>query len=83
MAVKKLTLSAPEEVIREAKQIAAKNSTSLSALFARLFRTADSEFDPKDSLAPITLRASGIVKLPTNRTDQDLLEDALNDKYGV
>ena len=82
MAVQKLTLSAPEEVITEAKRIAAKKTTSVSALFVRLIRTVDSEFDPKDSLGPITLRASGVVKLPTDRTDQELLEDALSDKYG-
>ena len=83
MAVKKLTLSAPEEIITEAKRIAAKKTTSVSALFVRLFRTIDSELDPEDSLGPITLRASGIAKLPTGRTDQELLEDALYDKYGV
>lgn len=83
MAVKKLTLSAPEEVITEAKRIAAKKTTSVSALFARLIRTVDSEFDPKDSLGPITLRISGIVNLPSDRTDRELLEEALNDKYGV
>ncbi|MCE2432943.1 MAG: hypothetical protein J4F29_08495 [Candidatus Latescibacteria bacterium] len=83
MAVKKLTLSAPEEVIAETKLIAAKKRTSVSALFVRLFRTIDQEFDPKDALGPITLRASGIVKLPTKQTERELLEDALAEKYGV
>ena len=81
MAVKKLTLSAPEEVIADAKRIAAKKMTSVSALFVRLFRTVDQELDPEDSLGPITLRASGIVKLPMDRTERELLEDALDEKY--
>ena len=83
MAVKKLTLSAPEEVIADAKRIAAKKMTSVSALFVRLFRTVDRELDPEDSLGPITLRASGIVALPTDQTDRALLEDALDEKYGA
>ena len=83
MAVKKLTLSAPEEVIAETKQIAAKKKTSVSALFVRLFRTIDQECDPKDTLGPIALSASGIVKLPTDRTESELLENALAEKYGV
>ena len=82
MAVKKLTLSAPEEVITEAKRLAKKKTTSVSALFTRLIRTVDTDFDPKDSLGPTTLRISGIVKLSSDRTDQELLEEALDDKYG-
>ena len=83
MAVKKLTLSAPEEVIADAKRIAAKKKTSVSALFTRLVRTVDQEFRSENALGPITLRATGIVKLPANRTDRELLENALSDKYGT
>ena len=82
MAIKKLTLSAPEEVIKDAKRIAAKKMTSVSALFVRLFRTVDQEFDSEDSFGPITLRASGIVRLPKRHSDKELLEDALDEKYG-
>ncbi len=81
MAVKKLTLSAPEEAIADAKRIAAEKKTSLSALFVRLLRAVDREVDAQESLGPITLRASGIVKLPQGRTDRELLEDALDDRY--
>ena len=81
MAVKKLTLSAPEEVIAETKRIAAKKKTSVSALFVRLFRTIDRECDPKDALGPIALSASGIVKLPADQTESELIEDALAEKY--
>lgn len=66
MAVKKLTLSVPEEVIAETKRIAAKKKTS-----------------PKDALGPIALSASGIVKLPADQTESELLENALAEKYGV
>lgn len=83
MVVKKLTLSAPEEVIAETKRIASKKKTSVSALFIRLFRTIDRECDPKDSLGPIALSASGIVKLPADQTESELLENALAEKYGM
>ena len=81
MAVKKLTLSAPEEVIADAKRIAAEKMTSVSALFVRLLRAVDKEIDLQDSLGPITLRASGIVKLPEGRTERELLEEALGEKH--
>ena len=81
MAVKKLTLSAPEEAIADAKRIAAKKMTSVSALFVRLLRAVDQEVDPQDSLGPITRRATGIVNLPQGRTERELLEDALEEKY--
>ena len=83
MAVKKLTLSAPEEAIADAKRIAAKKMTSVSALFVRLLRAVDQEIDPQDSLVPITLRASGIVELPVDRTERELLVDALDERYGT
>ena len=81
MAVKKLTLSAPEEAIADAKRIAAKKMTSVSALFVRLLRAVDQEIDLQDSPGPITLRATGIVNLPKDRTERELLEDALEEKY--
>ena len=83
MAVKKLTLSAPEEVIADAKRIAARKMTSVSGLFVRLVRAVDQETGQQDSLGPITLRASGIAKLPSDQTDAELLEEALNERYGA
>ena len=82
MAVKKLTLSAPEEVIADAKRIAERKRTSVSGLFVRLVRACDQEADPQDSLGPITLRASGVAALPADRADAELLEEALSEKYG-
>ena len=81
MNTKKLTLSAPEDVIEEAKQIAAKNNTSVSAMFTRLLnavsRSDDSETIP---IGPVTQRASGIVDLPSGTYDE-LLTDALEEGY--
>jgi len=82
MSMRKLTLSAPEEVIRQAKRLAARNKTSVSAMFTRLFSAmAQADADHDIPLGPTTLRATGIANLPTKRTDRELLEDALEDKY--
>jgi len=83
MGTTKLTLSAPEDVIKEAKRIAAKNKTSVSAMFTRLLSAvAQSDLERDVSLGPVTLEATGILRLPRKRTERQLLEDALEDKYG-
>jgi hypothetical protein len=81
MNTKKLTLSAPEDVIEEAKQIAAKNNTSVSAMFTRLLN-AVSRSDDRGTIpiGPVTQRASGIVDLPSGTYDE-LLTDALEERY--
>ena len=83
MANKKLTLSAPEEVIADAKRIATQKNTSVSALFSRLIRTIDQKHHLEVSLGPVTLRASGMVTLPPHKADHELLEDALNEEYAM
>ena len=76
MAVKKLTLSAPEEVIAETKLIAAKKRPVFRHFFAAFIRTIDQELIPK-TLRSNYARASGIVKLPTKQTERELLKTHL------
>ena len=82
MALRKLTLSAPEEIIAEAKRIAASKNTSVSALFARLVRSVGEGSESEIVLGPITQRATGIASLPGDRSDRELLSDALDERYG-
>lgn len=82
MSLKKLTLSASEETIADAKRIATEKNTSVSALFARLIRAVDREPDSDEAIGPITKRATGLINLPTDRSEKELLEDALEDRYG-
>jgi hypothetical protein len=84
MATTKLTLSVEIPLIEEAKRLAAERHTSVSAMFARFLRSVTAP-DPRcvPSLGPITRKASGIARLPTGRSDRDLLEDALLDRYGA
>lgn len=81
---KKLTLSADEKVIREAKRLAARQGTSVSGLFARLVRSMargdeDGPDVPPDSIAG---RASGYITLPKGKTPREVLTQALIEKHG-
>ena len=84
MSTVKLTLSADGTVIAKAKRLAAARHTSVSALFGRLLGSlaASGEESPVASLGPITRRASGIIRMPKDRTARQLLTEALSDRYG-
>lgn len=83
--MKKLTLSADERVIAQAKRLAARRRTSVSAMFAR-FVTAMSRKEkatlevPPDSIAA---RVTGVISLPKGKSDRDVLTEALMEKYGI
>jgi len=79
----KLTLSANKEVIEQAKRIAAAQHTSVSAIVSRVFRGIAAAKLPTEDLPPITRTASGLVRLPADVPDRDLLSAALADRYGV
>jgi len=83
MAMKKLTLSADAEVIARAKQLAQRDNTSVSAMFARFIRSLlrrDQVLEdaPADSIAA---RAMGFLSLPKGRSPRDVLTEALMEKY--
>ena len=78
----KLTLSADKELIRQAKKLAAENGTSVSALFANLLRAMGRTSGVQEPPAPLTRRATGLIRLPSGAGDERLLEDALAAKYG-
>ena len=84
MGTKKLTLSAPDDVIKDAKRIAAKNGTSVSAMFVRLLSAmAGSDVESDVALGPVTRKATGIMNLSGGRSERELLEEALEEKYGI
>ncbi len=81
---RKLTLSADEGVIRQAKRLAKRNKTSVSAMFGRFVRVMAKsgkvrEKIPADSTAA---RARGFIRLPKGKTPRDVLTEALMEKYG-
>ncbi len=79
---RKLTLSADEEVIKQAKRLAAENRTTVSAMFARMIRAMASRQAGDIPIGPIASKATGLVKLPKGKTDRELITEALTDKYG-
>lgn len=79
--MKKLTLSADEEVIAQAKELAARQGTSVSAMFSRLVRAMAHTPHEKIKIGPITRRATGLVTLPPGKTDREILEQALAERY--
>jgi hypothetical protein len=84
MATVKLTLSADEKVVRKARQLARKNKTSISAMFSRLVLAVSKREAMKsdEELGPLTSKALGLVRLPPGKSDRELLEESLLDKYG-
>jgi hypothetical protein len=78
----KLTLSADKELLAEAKRLAAAEGTSLSSMFARLLEAVLKERRRKERPGPLTRRATGLVKLPANKSDRELVAEALAERYG-
>jgi len=83
--VRKLTLSADEDVIREAKRLARRNKTSVSAMFSRFVRgMAKSKKSRREiPVDSIVARVTGIISLPKGSTPRDVLTEALMEKYGI
>lgn len=81
--MKKLTLSADPEVIEQAKRLAKETGTSVSSLFERFVLLLARKRATPQRLGKITRQASGLVRLPKGKTEQDVLAEALTDKYGT
>lgn len=81
MPTTKLTLSADRNLIRQAKQLAKKRGTSLSAMFDRFIRSVVLHEELSEAPGPLTAQALGLVDLPEDKTDSDLLEEALAERH--
>jgi hypothetical protein len=81
--ISKLTLSVDKEIVRDVKRLAKKQGTSVSAMFENYARAVTRSARPKRPLGPLTQKASGMLKVPAGKTDRQLLEEALFEKYGL
>ncbi len=79
----KLTLSVEEAVVEQAKQIAAANQTSVSAMFSQFVRSAAMAGAGPPKIGPLTRKLSGLITLPPDKSYKELLADALIEKYRV
>jgi hypothetical protein len=78
----KLTLSVETAFIEEAKRLAIRRRTSVSAMFTAFLKSlAQTDNTAQTVLGPVTQKASGIVKLPRGRSDEQLVEEALSARY--
>jgi uncharacterized protein DUF6364 len=78
----KLTLTLNNDTIEKAKTYAKNNKISLSKLVEHYFKTlSDNSNNYSENISQITRELSGIAKLKTDKTNKELLTEALNKKY--
>jgi hypothetical protein len=79
----KLTISMDDDIIRAAKQLAASDNVSVSAMIRRYVLARLKPEKSKIKIGPLTKKATGIVKLDESKSDKELLTDALMEKYSL
>lgn len=80
---KTLNLSIDESVIQRAKRYARQHRTSVSAIVEEelIKKTGEQTWQPRPGT--LTAKLAGSLPLPsTGKSDDELLTDALNEKYG-
>ena len=86
MPTTKLTLTVKPEVVKMAKQYARRHNTSVSATFSRVIRALVVREQNQAVAVPsgsVLEKLSGIITLPEGKTADDLLFEALIEKYGL
>jgi hypothetical protein len=83
MPISKLTLTADKELIKRAKKLAAKNGTSVSAMFSRMIIAMTHTQETQNMPGPLTRKATGLIHVSAAAGDEKLVEDALAEKYGL
>ncbi len=85
MAMSKLTLTAPPEIIALAEEQAKRENTSISAMFANfvIAKSKISNRKPRTKIGPLTKSLSGIVKLSNDFDEKEFMSQVFSDKYKV
>ena len=78
----KLTLSLDKRVAEEAKRLAKRSGRSVSAMFSQFLLAMSRAEEASPDIGPLTRKASGLVSLPEGKTEREVLEEALIEKYG-
>ena len=86
MAMSRLTLTAPREVITLAEEQAKMENISISAMFVN-FIVAKAKMmkrlHRRKKVGPLTQSLTGIVKLPNDFDEKEFMSDLLTEKYGL
>jgi hypothetical protein len=86
MSNTKLTLTVKPEIVQMAKQYARRHHTSVSAMFSRVIREIVVKEQDRAMAIPAGSaleKLCGITKLPEGKTADDVLLEALLEKYGL
>ena len=81
MRQSKLTLRIDEDLVKRAEDFAQREGTSLSSMFSRLLQAALIMHHKGRQPGPLTRKTTGLARLPANRSDRELLEEAMASKY--
>lgn len=79
--MRKLTLSMDDKVIEQAKEIAARNNTSVSTMVSGFIRAITTQQKKRVKLGHLTRQMSGIVKLDEDQDYKELISETLSEKY--
>ncbi|HEY3321829.1 MAG TPA: DUF6364 family protein [Planctomycetota bacterium] len=79
----RLTLSVDKDVVKLAKRLAAEDKTSVSSMFERFVRFRAQKRKNNIPIAPITRQLTGIISAPKDKTDRQLIEEALLARYDI
>jgi hypothetical protein len=80
----KLTLSIEKQTVKDIKRLAKEQGTSVSAMFGRFARAVTSANEKRPPVGPLTRSVSGLLRnVPRNKSDRQLMEEALLEKYGL
>ena len=86
MAMSKLTLTAPAEVIALAEDQAKQENTSISAMFVNFIiakKQMASQRPVHQKIGPLTQSLTGIVKLPDDFDEKEFMGDLFTEKYNL
>ena len=86
MAMSKLTLTAPPEIITLAEEQAKLENTSISAMFANFIMAKNklsARHRARRKVGPLTKSLTGVVKLPENFDEKEFMSDVFVEKYGL
>lgn len=78
----KLTLSADGDLVKAAKVFAGEHGTTLSSMFSRFLQALLSRKRARIPYGSVTRKLSGIAKMPAGKSDREVLEEALAEKFG-
>ena len=87
MAMSKLTLTAPPEIISLAEKQARLENTSISSMFVNFIKAkakmSAAQDDFRQRVGPLTESLTGIVKLPKDFDEKEFMSNVLSEKHGL